>query len=302
MFEISEQRLADQVKQIKHNQWLTKVEVEEMIRIISQTEAGDYAEEVQEEQVNVAAGELASFQNTDEVTGMGGQEGGGVEEGTEDASIDLTAEELEIRKWIEEVMVSVKGTGKWSIPAMRQVPRKRLTNVSAMVSRILGTVSTTNITKINDLVFAGVVVVAEKLGVKSSQSQHKDNKPSWKRRLEDLLRNDLSRIEQMDRGAMKDSDVRNRLMKKYQVKGKGMSVVKEEMKQRVKAKPANVKRYNDRVRQFHQNRLFNTNQRQLFKELDGKCDNSQVGPEPTEARTFWGSLWDQPGEHNRQAE
>ena len=40
MFEISEQRLADQVKQIKHNQWLTKVEVEEMSRIISRTEAG----------------------------------------------------------------------------------------------------------------------------------------------------------------------------------------------------------------------------------------------------------------------
>ena len=70
---------------------------------------------------------------------MGGQEGGGVEEGTEDASIDLTAKELEIRKRIEEVMVSVKGTGKWSIPAMRQVPRKNLASVSAMVSRILGT-------------------------------------------------------------------------------------------------------------------------------------------------------------------
>ena len=55
---------------------------------------------------------------------------------------------------------------------MRQIPRKKLTSVSAMVSRILGTVSTTNFTEINDLVFAGVVVVAEKLGVKSSQSQH----------------------------------------------------------------------------------------------------------------------------------
>ena len=32
----------------------------------------------------------------------------------------------------------------------------------------------------------------------------------------------------MDRGAMKDSDMRNRLMKKYQAKGKGMSEVKEE--------------------------------------------------------------------------
>ena len=263
--------------------------------IISQTEAGDDAEEVQEEEQVVDVGELASFQNADEVTGMGGTEGGGVEGGTEDASIDLTAEELDIRKRIEKVMVSVKGTGKWSIPAMRQIPMKKLASVSAMVSRILGTVSTTNLTDINDLVFAGVVVVAEKLGVKSSQSQHKDNKLWWKRRLEgqiNELRKDLSRIEQMDRGAMKNSDMRNRLMKKYQVKGKGMSVVKEEIKQRVKAKAAKVKRYDDRVRQFHQNRLFNINQRQLFKELDGKCHNSQVGPEPAEARTFWGGLWD----------
>ena len=92
-------------------------------------------------------------------------------------------------------------------------------------------------------------------------------------------------------------------MKKYQVKGKGMSVVKEEIKQRVKAKAAKVKRYmyDDRVRQFHQNRLY-INQRQLFKELDGKCDNLQVGPEPAKARTFWGGLWYQPGEHNRRAE
>ena len=76
MFEISEQRLADQVKQIKHNQWLTNVEVEEISRIISRTEAGDYAEEVQEEEQVVADGDLASSHNADEVTGMGGQEGG----------------------------------------------------------------------------------------------------------------------------------------------------------------------------------------------------------------------------------
>ena len=27
-----------------------------------------------------------------------------------------------------------------------------------------------------------------------------------------------------------------------------------------------------------------------------------MGPEPAEARTFWDGLWDQPVEHNRQAE
>ncbi len=91
-------------------------------------------------------------------------------------------------------------------------------------------------------------------------------------------------------------------MTKYNVKGKGVVVVIEEIKQRVKAKAAKVKRYDDRVRQFHQNRLFNTNQRRLFKELDGKADNTQVGPKPAQARTFWGGIWDRPVQHNRQAE
>ena len=39
-----------------------------MSRIISQTEAGYDVEVQKEEQVNVAAGELARSQNTDEVT------------------------------------------------------------------------------------------------------------------------------------------------------------------------------------------------------------------------------------------
>ncbi len=43
-----------------------------------------------------------------------------------------------------------------------------------------------------------------------------------------------------------------------------MSVVIEGIKQRVGTKAAQVKRYDDRVRQLYQNRLFNTNQRQLF--------------------------------------
>ncbi len=106
----------------------------------------------------------------------------------------------------------------------------------------------------------------------------------------------------MNKGLLKGSDLRNAIMTKYNVKGKGVSVVIEEIKQRVKAKAAKVKGYDDRVRQFHQNRLFNTNQSQLFKELDGKADNTQVGPRPTEARTLWGGIWDRSVQHNRQAE
>lgn len=75
-------------------------------------------------------------------------------------------------------------------------------------------------------------------------------------------------------------------VKTYNVQSTELRLVIEEIKQRAKAKAAKMKRYGDRVRQFHQNRLFNTNQRQLFKELDRKTDNKQAGPRPEEARTF----------------
>ncbi len=44
-------------------------------------------------------------------------------------------------------------------------------------------------------------------------------------------------------------------MTKFNVKGKGVSVVIEEIKQRVKAKAAKVKRCDDRHGQFRQNRF-----------------------------------------------
>ena len=98
----------------------------------------------------------------------------------------------------------------------------------------------------------------------------------------------------MNKGLIKGSDSRNVIMSKYKVKVKGVSVVGliEEIKQRVKAKAAKVKRYYDRVRQFNQNMLFNTNRCQLFKELDGKADSAQAGPRQTEAKAFWGGIWD----------
>ena len=51
----------------------------------------------------------------------------------------------------------------------------------------------------------------------------------------------------MDRDAVEKADMRNRLLGKYEVRGKGMMIINEEIKQRIKAK---VKGYDDRVRQY----------------------------------------------------
>ena len=55
------------------------------------------------------------------------------------------------------------------------------------------------------------------------------------------------------------------------------------------------------VKQLRQNNLFHTNQRQIFKELDGTSNDEQVAPEPVEARTLWSGLWDQPTQHDGEA-
>ena len=65
----------------------------------------------------------------------------------------------------------------------------------------------------------------------------------------------------MDRDAVEKADMRNRLLGKYEVRGEGMMVVKEEIKQRMKAKAAKVKRYDDRVGQYRQNSLFRSHQK-----------------------------------------
>ncbi len=56
--------------------------------------------------------------------------------------------------------------------------------MSAVVSKVLGSVSTKNLSETNRLILAGAVVVGEKLGVKSSQSKQEKSTPWWKRRLD----------------------------------------------------------------------------------------------------------------------
>ena len=59
----------------------------------------------------------------------------------------------------------------------------------------------------------------------------------------------------------------------------------EELKQRVTAKTAKVKRYKERIKQFRKNKLFQTDQSRLYQELNGE-DRSGVSPDKDEAKFF----------------
>ena len=98
------------------------------------------------------------------------------------------------------------------------------------------------------------------------------------------LRKDLSQQE-----ASKDKDISNfrhweKLQNKYSIIVKRLNVVIEELKQRITAIAAKVRRYQGRVDSYRQNRLFENN----FRELDQKeerCGDDQ--PVGKESKQFW---------------
>ena len=106
------------------------------------------------------------------------------------------------------------------------------------------------------------------------------------------LRKDLSQLE-----ALRNKDVGNfrhweRLERKYTIRVKILNVVIKELKQRITAIAAKVRRYQGQVDSYRQNRLFENNQRQFYRELDQekeRCDDDQ--PVAEELKQFWGNIW-----------
>ena len=116
------------------------------------------------------------------------------------------------------------------------------------------------------------------------------------------LRKDLSQLE-----ASKDKGIDifrhwERLERKYSIRVKRLNIVVEELKQKINAIAAKVRRYQGRVDSYRQNRLFENNERQFYRELDQeekRYDDDQSVSE--ESKQFWGNIWGQSGDHKKDA-
>ena len=112
------------------------------------------------------------------------------------------------------------------------------------------------------------------------------NESMLKRRLPNKikeLRRDLCQLE-----ALKDKGTRV----------ERLNVVIEEL--RITATAAKVRRYKGWVDSYRQNRLFENNQRQFYRELDQeeeRCDDDQ--PLAEESKQFWENIWSQSADHKK---
>ena len=74
------------------------------------------------------------------------------------------------------------------------------------------------------------------------------------------------------------------------MKKKGINLVIEELKQRLIAKKTKVKRYEQRISQFTQNQLFQVNQKQVYKDLNGQKQGDRIIPNSEDSIKFWSDI------------
>ena len=68
------------------------------------------------------------------------------------------------------------------------------------------------------------------------------------------------------------------------------------------AKSAKIRRYEQRIEQFRQNKIFDFDQKDIYAEFNGGGVRWNDVPNAEESKRFWGSIWSVEKGHNREAE
>ena len=104
--------------------------------------------------------------------------------GAEEQADSLHEEEVTIVMEIAEV---IERGRKDKLPALRNVPKKKLLEETAKVVKVFSKFKTHRITKTNELFYAGAFVFTNRLGVKIDKVAGR-KEPVWKRRLQNNIR------------------------------------------------------------------------------------------------------------------
>ena len=186
---VSEQRLVDQANTVRRNSWMTELEIEELERKVTGSDGVIVAEARSVEPLPDQVGE--DVRNVLP------------EMGAEEQADSLVEEEVAIVMGIAEV---IERSWKDKLPALGNVPKKKLLEETAKVDKVLSKFKTHSITKTNELFYAGAFVVTKRLGVKIDKVAER-KEPMWKGTLQNKikgLRKDLSQLE-----ASKDNGISN---------------------------------------------------------------------------------------------
>ena len=146
-----------------------------------------------------------------------------------------------------DVAEVIERSRKDRLPALTNVPKKKLSEETAKIDKVLNKFKIHSIPKNNELFYAEAVVVTNRKGVKIDKVAGR-KEPMRKRRLQNKIKELRKVLSQLE--ASKDKDISNfkhweRLKRKYSIRAKRLNVVIEELKEMITAIAAKVRRYRD---------------------------------------------------------
>ena len=289
----SEQRLADQIRAIKTKKWLSSAETEELTNYLTPIDHSPAEEEERPDNdriVEQISRFLANIRQSQERT---------AEPETTELSNDEEQDLEKIHQWMTPDQ-------RIKLPSLKAYNHIKLKEKTIEVNRLLSHIPTNNITETNNLAYAGARLVTEKMGVKLSTQQQRNQpnqQPPWKRRLQKQLtemRGDLSKLKEIKSRRLRKEKIREQMEKKYNIQEKGLNHIIETQGQRIKAVAYKIQRYENRNKGFQQNKLFETNQKRLYDQLKGSAIE-QDKPDIEESKRLWENIWGHSVSHNSKA-
>ena len=187
LFSVSEQRLCDQARMIRKNEWLTAIELEEIRRrVIQEEEKGE--ENLEMNTATVGKGEENDNNSKDCTDGT--SSGQGTENIEEESNVNKQSantenivlndfenasnEEKEMVRKIVELMNNPDREVDYDF---RKVNKIRVVEETRKVNKVLKYIATSNITETNRLLKAVSMLVAERIGIKKKNTTKRNTEP-----------------------------------------------------------------------------------------------------------------------------
>ena len=210
VFEVSEQRLADQARAIRTNDWLTTVEIEEIKRNVEEEKVDSDNRERLEVDIenNENEGEDRQSQENDANVEEEMIDDINIRDESVSNNTDIEWFSDEDRDILEMILTRMRKEQDDIPPNLRYVDRSKVKATTQKVNQIIQVIETSNITETNRLIIAAANVVADLLKCKRTElgDKKESKEPKWRRRIRCKLektRADLGRVDRLRKGELR---------------------------------------------------------------------------------------------------
>ncbi|CAG5041467.1 unnamed protein product [Parnassius apollo] len=207
---------------------------------------------------------------------------------------EMVSHELEqMRSILEEAILETRSMPLENRPRLPRIP---LSKRNRAVVRALNPMLVTYLEASRDLcetdsvLFGAAVaacrIIGAKLPMAGRATKQSSAIPAWRKRIEDRIAKARALIGRLI--SFRSAG--------YHAETNGCI---DDLKQKIAAWGKRIRRFTERSRRFNQNRLFQSDQKRLYKSLE-RPEVCGAGPGPDQANTvaFWRGLWSEPVNHS----